>query len=78
MDVKTTISGYLDEHKNNRTNSFIDYIQQTFKEGKLDHNKIRRAVLQHFQAQDKTAVFFGSLLLQLNNDEINELLNEKL
>lgn len=78
MDVKNTVSGYLEEHKNNKTNAFIEYIKHAFKEGKLDHNHIRRAVLQRFQAQDKTAVFFGSLLLQLDKHEIHELLNEKL
>lgn len=78
MDVKNTVSGYLEEHKNNRSNAFVEFIKRTFKEGKLDHNQIRRAVLQRFKAQDKAAVFFGSLLLQLDNDEIHELLNEKL
>lgn len=78
MDVKNTVSGYLEEHKNNRSNAFVEFIKRTFKEGKLDHNQIRRAVLQRFQAQDKNAVFFGSLLLQLDNKEIHELLNEKL
>ena len=78
MDVKNTVSGYLEEHKNNRSNAFVEFIKRTFNEGKLDHNQIRRAVLQRFHAQDKTAVFFGSLLLQLDNKEIHELLNEKL
>lgn len=78
MDVRNTVSRYLEEHKNNRTNTFIDYLKRTFHEGQLDHNRIRRAVLHHFQAQDKTAVFFGSLLLQLDKQEINELLSEKL
>jgi len=78
MDVKTTVSGYLEENKNNHSNAFIQFIQKAFNEGNLDHNKIRRGVLQCFQAQDKTAVFVGSLLLQLDNHEINELLNETL
>ncbi|MBC7915447.1 MAG: hypothetical protein H7Y07_15150 [Pyrinomonadaceae bacterium] len=78
MDVKNAVSGYLEENKNNRANAFVQAIKQAFKEGNLDHNKIRRAVLQRFQAQDKTAVFVGSLLLQLDHKEINEILNEKL
>jgi hypothetical protein len=76
MDLKNTVSGYLEEHKDNCANTFITYIKQTYQEGKLDHNKIRRAVLQHFHAQDKAAVFFGSLLLQLDNKELHEVLNE--
>lgn len=78
MDVKTTASGYLEEQRDNQANTFIEYLKRTFEEGTLDHNRIRRAVLQHFQAQDKSAVFFGSLLLQMDNKELNELLNEKL
>jgi hypothetical protein len=78
MDVKNTVSGYIEENKNNRGNAFIQFIKKAFKEGSLDHNKIRRAVLQRVQAQDKTAVYVGSLLLQLDNKEINELLNDKL
>jgi hypothetical protein len=78
MDAKNTVSKYLEEHKNNPSNSFLGYIKKTFQEGKLDHNIIRRAVLNHLQAQDKTSVFFGSLLLQLDNKEIHDLLNEKL
>lgn len=78
MDVKTTASGYLEEHKYNRANTFIEYLKQTFEKGNLDHNKIRRAVLRHFEVDDKSAVFFGSLLLQMSNQELNELLNEKL
>ncbi|MBC8053312.1 MAG: hypothetical protein H7Y13_09635 [Sphingobacteriaceae bacterium] len=78
MDVKTTVSGYLEQNKDNGGNALIEFIKRSFNEGKLDHNQIRRAVLQRFQAQDKTAVFFGSLLLQLDKEEIHELLNEKL
>ena len=78
MDVRNTVSGYLEEHKNNAGNAFIEFIKRSFKDGKLDHNQIRRAVLQRFQAQDKSAVFFGSLLLQLDNKELHELLTEKL
>jgi len=77
MDLRNTVSGYLEEHKNNRANTFIAYIKQHYEEGKLDHNKIRRAVLQHFHAQDKAAVFFGSLLLQLDMKELHDILNEK-
>jgi hypothetical protein len=78
MDVKNTVSGYLEQQKDNGGNPFINFIKTSFREGRLDHNQIRRAVLQRFQAQDKTAVFFGSLLLQLDNKEIHDLLNEKL
>jgi hypothetical protein len=78
MDAKYTVSKYIEEHKNNPGNSFLGYIRKTFEEGKLDHNIIRRAVLNRLQAKDKTSVFFGSLLLQLDNKEIHELLNEKL
>jgi hypothetical protein len=76
MDIRYTISRYLEEHKNNGANAFINFIRRTFREGKIDRNQIRKGVLQ--QAQDKTAVYFGSLLLQLDNKEIRELLNEKL
>jgi hypothetical protein len=78
MDLKNTVSGYLEEHKDNCTNTFITYIKRNYHEGKLDHNRIRRAVLQHFQAKDKAAVFFGSLLLQLDIKELHDILNEKL
>jgi hypothetical protein len=78
MDVRSTLSGYIEENKNNGGNHFIQFIKQAFLEGNLDHNKIRRAVLQRFKEQDKTGVIVGSLLLQMDSKEINELLNEKL
>jgi hypothetical protein len=78
MDARNTLSTYLEEHKNNGGNAFIEFIKRTFREGKLDRNQIRRGILQRLQAQDKTAVFFGSLLLQLDNKEMQELLSEKL
>lgn len=78
MDVKNAVSGYLEENKDNSGNPFIQFIRQSFDEGKLDRNKIRRAVLECFHAQDKNAVFFGSLLLQLDHKEVIDILNEKL
>lgn len=78
MDVRNAVSCYLEENRNNSGNLFIQFIKHSYEEGKLDRNRIRRAILQCFHAQDKNAVFVGSLLLQLKPDEVIEILNEKL
>ena len=78
VELRTQVSGYLDQNKNKRGNLFISSIKKAFQEGKLDHNSIRKAVIDCFKKQDKNAILFGSLLLQLDNDEIRELLREKM
>ncbi|WP_207428068.1 hypothetical protein [Pedobacter sp. SYSU D00535] len=78
LEVKTQVSGYLEENKNKRGNRFIQYIKRAYFEGKLDHNHIRKAVIDCFKRHDKHAILMGSMLLQLDNDEINELLNDKM
>lgn len=78
LDVSATISEYLEEQKDNSLSEFISLLKQYFKEGKLDHNCIRKVVLQRFEAKDKPAVFLGSLLLQMDNKEIYSIINEEL
>lgn len=77
VELRTQVSGYLDEYKNTR-GKFISSIKKAFHQGKLDHNYIRKAVIECFEQHDKNAILFGSLLLQLDNDEIRELLHEKI
>lgn len=78
MDARLALSGYLEEQKNNYGNPFIQFIKKSFEEGNIDHNKIRRAVLECVHAQDKNGIFYGSLLMQLDRQEAIAILNEKL
>lgn len=78
MDARHALSGYLEEHKNNNGNPFIQCIKKSFEEGNIDLNKIRRAILESVQAQDKSGVFYGSLLMQLDREEAIAILHEKL
>lgn len=80
LDVNATISEYVREHgeNSNGLRDFIDYLKQSFREGKLNHNSIRKVVLQRFEAKDQPAVFLGSLLLQMDNKDIYTVVNEQL
>lgn len=77
LDVRSTVLEYLNQQQENSLSDFIAFLKQSFKEGKLNHNSIRRAVLQRSKSNDQSAVYFGSLLLQMDNEDIYTILNEK-
>jgi len=77
LDIRNTVLEYLKKQQDNNLSDFVNYLKKSSNEGKLNHNSIRRVVLQRFQENDRSAVFFGSLLLQMDNEDIYTILNEK-
>lgn len=75
--MKQRASGYLEEYKGSKSN-FIPSIWKAFRDGRLDHNFIRKTVINCFNSNDQDAIILGALLLQLDNDDIGELLSNKL
>ncbi|WP_207535452.1 hypothetical protein [Desertivirga arenae] len=59
------------------SNTFLDTIACYHNEGKLDYNHIRKAIILGFRSGDKNAVLLGSLLLQLEPQEVHELVKQK-
>ena len=79
-DVRSQITAYLGQGKKrkgkNGYNFFIKSLKRALCEGRLDHNHIRKIVLNISKAHDLNAVLLGSLLLQLDNDEIIALMKD--
>ncbi|WP_256013287.1 hypothetical protein [Desertivirga xinjiangensis] len=75
QEVKSQIAGFF-KQKEMDNNFLVQHIKQAYSAGKLDHNFIRKIIGNCFKSQDHTAILVGSLLLQLDNDEIRELFKE--
>jgi len=80
-DVRSQVTAYLGQgrkRKGKNNDNFIKSLRVAFCEGRLDHNHIRKIILNISKAHDLNAVLLGSLLLQLDNDEIIALMKDYL
>ena len=77
-DVRSQVTAYLGQgrKRKGKNDNFIKSLRIAFCEGRLDHNQIRKIVLNISKAHDLNAVLLGSLLLQLDNDEIIALMKD--
>ena len=76
-EVRDNVVDILQKLEYKPGNKLLHYINTGRKGERIDHNQIRKAVINCFKSHDKRAVVLGSLLLQLDNDEINELVKDK-
>jgi hypothetical protein len=82
-DVRSQVTAYLGQGskrkgKKGKNDNFIKSLRSALFEGRLDHNHIRKIILNISKAHDLNAVLLGSLLLQLDNDEIIALMKDYL
>jgi|GEM_PF-1005542 len=76
--IKNEVSNYIDAHFNVKEHHFFEAIKKALHQGKLDSNFIRKAVINCFESNDKQGIILGSLLLQLDPEDVHSLLAEKL
>jgi hypothetical protein len=78
---KTEVKGQAEEillkMAKRPSNPFLHTISCHCSDGKLDYNLIRKAMIQGFKSGDKNAVLLGSLLLQLEPQEVLELVQQR-
>ncbi len=79
-DVRSQVTAYLGQgsKRKGKNDNFIKSLRSALFEGRLDHNHIRKIILNISKAHDLNAVLLGSLLLQLDNDEIIALMKDYL
>ena len=79
FDVREQAKSILQKLINKRSDNFLHDMVAFFRNGKLDHNHIRKAIISCCRsAGDKRAMLLGALLLQLDNEEIQELMKDNL